>query len=168
MSDKLRVMVTARAIVLHRQHVLLIRAEDPGRVWYFLPGGLVKHAETLEQCCAREVLEETGLEVHVRRPLFLREFIAQKHKRKSVNMPRQHHVVGLLFLCELRDADRDRPFDELGVFKPDTGARGVQGLEWVPLARIPEIEVMPPHVGEALLADFPPPADAGIQYWAEE
>lgn len=167
-KSKPRVMVTTRAIVLHREHVLLIRAEDPDRTWYFLPGGLVKHGETLEQACAREVEEETGLSVHVRRPLFLREFIAEKHQRRSVHMPNNHHVLGLLFLCELQGEDCDKPFDQLGIFTPDAGAKGVKGLEWIPLSKVAEIEIMPPHVGESLLGDFPPPDDLGIQYWPED
>ena len=170
MTDKrrLHVMVTTRAILLHREHVLLIRAEDPGRTWYFLPGGLVKHGETLEQACAREVQEETGLRVHVRRPLYLREFIAERHQRRSVHMPNQHHVIGLLFLCELEGADRDESFDKLGTFTPDEGAKGVKGIEWIPLSKVAEIEIMPPHIGEALLGDFPTPSDMGIQYWPED
>lgn len=161
-------MLTARAIILHREHVLLIRAEDPGRNWYFLPGGLVRHGETAQQACTREVLEETGLAVHVRRALYLREFIAERHQRRSVHMPSRHHVMGLLFLCELNREDAPRPFDELGVFKPDTGANGVKGLEWIALGRVPEIEIMPPHVREALCGEFPPAADAGIQFWPED
>jgi ADP-ribose pyrophosphatase YjhB (NUDIX family) len=161
-------LVTTRAIILHRGHVLLIRAEDPGRVWYFLPGGLLEHGETLEQACAREVREETGLQVHVRRPLYLREFIAERHQRRSVNMPSNHHVLGLLFLCELRPEDAARPFEQLGEFQPDPGAKGVKGLEWVPLDRVAQIEIMPPHVRESLLGEFPPPADRGIQFWPEE
>lgn len=168
MADKRHPRVTTRAIILHREHVLLIRAEDPGRTWYFLPGGLVEHGEKLEDACAREVLEETGLRVHVRRPLYLREFIAGKHQRRSVHMPSKHHVLGVLFLCELNGEDAARPFEQLGVFQPDEGATGVKGLEWVPLSRVPEIEIMPPHVREALCGEFPPAADLGVQFWPEE
>ena len=166
MADR-RPLITTRAIILHRGHVLLIRAEDPGREWFFLPGGLVNHGETLEHAVAREVLEETALKVHVRRPLYLREFIAERHQRRSVHMPAKHHVLGVLFLCELTPADVDKPFDQLGTFQPDEGAKGVKGLEWVSMARIAEIEIMPPHVKESLMGEFPPPADAGMQFWPE-
>lgn len=163
-----RVRVTTRAILLHRGHVLLIRAEDPGRTWYFLPGGLVEHGESLEDACAREVKEETGLDVHVRRPLYLREFIAARHQRRSVHMPSKHHVLGMLFLCELTERDREEPLERLGRFTPDGGARGVKGLEWKSLRELAEIEIMPPHVKQALMGEFPPPADTGIQFWPEE
>ncbi|MCB9893922.1 MAG: NUDIX hydrolase [Planctomycetes bacterium] len=168
MAEKRHPRITTRAIILHRGHVLFIRAEDPGREWFFLPGGLVNHGETLEQACAREVREETALDVHVRRPLYLREFIAERHQRRSVHMPSKHHVLGVLFLCEVSEQDADKPFDQLGTFQPDEGAQGVKGLEWIPMDRIARIEIMPPHVKDALLADFPPPADAGLQFWPED
>jgi ADP-ribose pyrophosphatase YjhB (NUDIX family) len=167
-SKQPQVQVTTRAMIMSRGHVLLLRAEDPGREWFFLPGGLVKHGETLAAACAREVLEETCLHVHVRRPLYLREFIAERHKRRSQHMPPAHHVLGVLFLCELNGGDADKPFDQLGKFCPDEGATGVKGMEWVSLSRVAEIEIMPPHVRECLLGDFPPSADCGIEYWPEE
>jgi hypothetical protein len=77
-------------------------------------------------------------------------------------------VLGVLFLCELNGADRETPFDRLGEFKPDEGATGVKGMEWVPLARVADIEIRPPHVRESLLGEFPPRADAGIEYWPEQ
>ena len=160
-------VLATRAIVMHRGHVLLLRAVEPGREWFFLPGGMVKHGERMEDACAREVLEETGLSVHVRRALYCREFIAARHKRRSVHMPEQHHVVAMLYLCEL-PGDADTPFDSLGSFTPDRGAKGVTGLRWVSLRDIPAIEIMPPQLKAALMADFPPPADAGIVFWPED
>jgi len=48
-----------------RQKVLLTKRADNG-LWC-LPGGKMESGESLEECCQREVLEETGLEVHPRR-----------------------------------------------------------------------------------------------------
>ncbi|MCC6464827.1 MAG: NUDIX hydrolase, partial [Planctomycetes bacterium] len=98
---KPRVMVTARAVLLHRGRVLLLRAEEPGREYYFLPGGMVRHGERMEDACVREVAEETGIEVRVLRPLYFREFIAARHRRRARGMPEHHHVVALVFLCEV-------------------------------------------------------------------
>lgn len=48
-----------------RQRVLLTRRADNG-LWC-LPGGRMEPGETIEECCCREVLEETGLMVETRR-----------------------------------------------------------------------------------------------------
>ena len=48
-----------------RQRILLIRRSDNGR--WAVPGGYMEPGESLTEACAREVLEETGLEVQVGR-----------------------------------------------------------------------------------------------------
>jgi len=48
-----------------RQKVLLTQRTDNG-LWC-LPGGKMESGETLEECCQREVMEETGLEVRTKR-----------------------------------------------------------------------------------------------------
>ncbi len=45
------------------QILLLVRARDPGRGLYGLPGGFVDVGETLEEALEREVLEEVQLKV---------------------------------------------------------------------------------------------------------
>lgn len=165
-----RIGVTARAIVLHLGRVLLLRVEEPGRTWYFLPGGHVEHGERLEDACRREVFEETGVAVNVERALYLREFIAERHKRRSPHMPSHHHVLGLLFLCHIDGrVHRGTGPKFPGRFRPEADrAGGVVDLEWVDLGRIPDIEIMPPHVKEALTGEFPPPDAAGVEFWPEE
>lgn len=48
-----------------REKVLLTKRSDNG-LWC-LPGGKMEPGESVEECCAREVFEETGLEVRTRR-----------------------------------------------------------------------------------------------------
>ncbi len=51
-------------IVNEQRQVLMIqRGSQPGRGRWSFPGGLVEVGEPLREACAREVLEETGLEV---------------------------------------------------------------------------------------------------------
>ena len=48
-----------------RRKVLLTRRMDNG-LWC-LPGGKMEAGESVEECCRREVFEETGLEIQTRR-----------------------------------------------------------------------------------------------------
>ena len=55
------------AVIFDETHteVLLTRRADNG-LWC-VPGGTMEAGESVEECCRREVLEETGLEVRLKR-----------------------------------------------------------------------------------------------------
>lgn len=54
--------LTVDCVIFQGESVVLIRrANEPFKGQYALPGGLVEIGETLEQACARETFEETGL-----------------------------------------------------------------------------------------------------------
>ncbi len=62
-----RIVTACDAVIFDspREKVLLTRRTDNGR--WCLPGGAMDPGESASECCAREVLEETGLVVTVGR-----------------------------------------------------------------------------------------------------
>jgi ADP-ribose pyrophosphatase YjhB (NUDIX family) len=51
----------AVAIIIRDNHLLTIHRRKHGEEYFTLPGGGVEPDETIEQACAREIHEETGL-----------------------------------------------------------------------------------------------------------
>jgi len=64
-NGELRIGCSATIFDESRQKVLLTRRQDNG-LWC-LPGGHMEAGESVEECCMREVFEETGLQVRVKR-----------------------------------------------------------------------------------------------------
>ena len=56
-------LLGAGAIIEQDGKILLIDRSDG--LGYTIPGGIVRHKETLEQCVLREVREETGYEINL-------------------------------------------------------------------------------------------------------
>jgi ADP-ribose pyrophosphatase YjhB (NUDIX family) len=51
----------AAAVIVRDDHLLVIHRRKHGTEYFTLPGGGVEAGESIEQACAREIEEETGL-----------------------------------------------------------------------------------------------------------
>lgn len=60
----------AVAVIISNDKILLMHRLKRGRDYYILPGGSVERGETKKQACIREVFEETGLKVKLKKKLF--------------------------------------------------------------------------------------------------
>jgi 8-oxo-dGTP diphosphatase len=99
-------MVGVGGVLIEDGRTLLIRrGSEPLRGEWSIPGGTLELGETLEEGVARELLEETGLEVRVLELIEVFERIytddaaSARAKRKG---PRFHYVI-VDYLCERID-----------------------------------------------------------------
>lgn len=67
------IRVLARTLVIDKEKILLVRNKD-ANFWYPPGGGWEYETETITECAAREVAEETGYSVDIERLLWLQEF----------------------------------------------------------------------------------------------
>jgi len=100
-------MVGVGGVVIDAGRTLLIRrGSQPLKGEWSIPGGLLEVGETLEQGVARELAEETGLEVHVVEliEVFERIFPAPPNADGTPGDTArpQYHFVILDYLCEIR------------------------------------------------------------------
>jgi 8-oxo-dGTP diphosphatase len=89
-------------VVIDNDHALLIRrGTEPLMGQWSIPGGTLELGESLQAGVARELLEETGLEVRVLDliEVFDRIFPAEESGSSSDSRPRYHYVI-VDYLCE--------------------------------------------------------------------
>lgn len=105
------------AIVISENRILLVkRGIAPGKGLWAIPGGMLKLGETLQECAAREVLEETGITIAVGECVYVFDLI----ERDEAGGIHFHFVVvdfaALYVEGEAKGAD---DADEAGWFSPD-------------------------------------------------
>ncbi len=72
---KFRPRLAARALILHQDRLLLVNAYPGGRLGLWCaPGGGCEAGQSLPENLAREVMEETGLQIAIGAPALVNEF----------------------------------------------------------------------------------------------
>ena len=85
--------ISAGAIVEYQNRLLLVRHQRPGAYDFWVcPGGGVDGDESLEAAAAREVREETGLDISVSKLLYIEELI--NPECRHVKFWFQGHLAG--------------------------------------------------------------------------
>jgi 8-oxo-dGTP pyrophosphatase MutT (NUDIX family) len=124
--------ITASAVIIRNQHILLIEHQTARERYFNLPGGGTKRGETLHDTLRREVLEETGAYLgEIGRLLILWEYEPQRLD----NCYGKTHRLGFVFHATLRAQSEPRPPKN-----PDASQIGVR---WLPLERLEEVALHP-------------------------
>ena len=130
------IRVGARAIIIENDSILL--NEFNHGLYYNLPGGAAEPGETLRETVAREVKEETGLDVEVGELVYVLDYEPRKHQQLYGPIP----VLSVVFRCT-----RVPQSNTVSVTIPDTPPEpGVKqtGSRWVPIQELATIELVPP------------------------
>ena len=135
--------VRVAAVVAREGRLLLVRHEKPDRDPYWvLPGGRLEPGETIPECAAREVMEETGLRAEFSGVLYVGEFLREGR-----------HTVDVT----VRMIPDDAAEASLGTdpeVAPDAEPT-LRELRWVGVEELRGIELLPTTLKERLLRDAP-------------
>src|SRR3989339_2029327 len=76
--------ITTRVIIYHHGKILLCR--NQGQDFWYPGGGGWQENEDLKECCAREVLEETGQNIKIIDLIYVQEFYWQEKGYRSLEL----------------------------------------------------------------------------------
>ena len=132
----------AKAIIVRDGHILLNRCRHKdGSVYYDLPGGGQHQYESLETAVHREVKEESGFDVCIRRFAALAEEIYTDENLQK-QYPDYTHRILHIFLAEVVGTHQDAPTEK---------DYGMEESEWIAVEKIPALpEIRPKGLQQKL------------------
>jgi ADP-ribose pyrophosphatase len=118
--------VAVGAVVFHNGRVLLVRRSTaPARGQWAIPGGRIELGERLQEAAEREVLEETGIVIRAKEPIYAFDLLERDETGGIV----YHYVI----------------VDLAGEFVSGEPAAGDDGLEarWISKEESLKLEINP-------------------------
>jgi 8-oxo-dGTP diphosphatase len=115
----------AATVISDGKVLLVMRANEPARGRWGLPGGVVELGERVEDAVIREVKEETGLNVRPIRMLTVYDSIVRDDEQRV-----RFHYVLVEMLCEADEGSPEALSDALDV-------------RWVPLEDLDSVDTTP-------------------------
>ena len=120
--------VLSRAVIIDQGHILLCKTLDLPVSFYFLPGGHVKHGESVESAVLREIFEESGFECTLKRLLGCLEYSFEP----GHNSVCHNHEYNFIFEAESNSLKINNPISQI--------EDHIQ-LIWIPLTKIDDIDL---------------------------
>lgn len=135
--------VRVAAVVEREGRLLLVRHQKPDLAPYWvLPGGRLEPGETIPECAAREVAEETCLDAWFSGLLYVGEFL--REGRHTVDVTARMAV----------DKEAEAALGSDPEVAPDAEPT-LRELRWVGVEELEEIGLLPAPLKERLLRDAP-------------
>jgi 8-oxo-dGTP diphosphatase len=133
MADHIR--LSARGIVVDNRKVLL--NEFGSGVYYNIPGGGIEQGETVKEAVAREISEETGLDVNVEGLIFALDYDPDKC---DFIHGKTHHV-SFVFRCILAGTNEVKEPVIPDINPDDPSLIGCP--KWVSISELMDINLVP-------------------------
>ncbi|MBL7169852.1 MAG: NUDIX domain-containing protein [Candidatus Aenigmarchaeota archaeon] len=99
-------LVVAGLIINQEGKVLLCRSRKWNNLW-IVPGGHIEYGESIEDAIKREIKEEVGLDIELKKVLFVQELIEPKDYIKK------KHLISLECVCSTKDNNVEIDDDEI-------------------------------------------------------
>ena len=106
-KDRLILYPAVYAIILHSGKILLLKVRHTGK--FHLPGGGIDVGEKIEDALKREVREETGIEIDIKRFAHFEELFSYYDPSR-----RAYHGLHFFYVCQAKTIDllRDDQVDD--------------------------------------------------------
>lgn len=102
MKEEIKIITTARAIIVNQNNQLLLVKNEYNGIW-FTPGGWLDGFETLEETCKREVYEETGLTIKPE-SLYKIDYF-QLTKKQNIKWKENINKIEHYYICKIENGD---------------------------------------------------------------
>jgi ADP-ribose pyrophosphatase YjhB (NUDIX family) len=124
---------SAKAIIIEKGRLLVIRRIDSLGPFYSLPGGGQHPLESLDAALRRECMEEVCADVEVGPLALVRDYIAKNHEFAGCSP--EFHQLEFMFVCKLKNPDGLKTGAE-----PDGSQTG---FEWLDITSLSAVRLYP-------------------------
>lgn len=129
------------AVVERDGAILLVRHQKPDREPYWvLPGGRLEPGETIPECAARELAEETNLTARFSEVLYVSEFMRE-----------DRHTVDVTVRATAETDEEARLGSDPEV--EEGSEPTLKELRWVETSQLGEIELLPAWIRDRIIED---------------